>query len=724
MITGPCGKITVEHDHLFNPHHDWMIQVWAGTLLNMTILEVNILSDNIRCKSNFFSLSEADDSEAREITRLCGQTDVKIYYSTKNVVKVTLAVVLLQSHTSRLIDFQYKVITNSTLHDLKFLPAQFIKEMHGMPYNIHTLHFISYKNISIFFYNTYVFLRFVVELSNKTSGCDALIYDGPSSRSPLLTDPINNQSNRQYISTLSCISVHFRHIATLLTDLQCINIYLKKESIPTGHMRIDSNQIIRVSLGSHQHNTYKKLAFSSPHNTFVNIQFESFHFIGNTEAGCYFGGIVFIVLHPRKRNAYGPLCGQYGLSHLRDKGLTFSSHTVYVFIFLYANSGQMSFVMNVASNQCEGIINPCEIPTGTYKRRHHTLIRKQGDKNHIFIKMNDTSEKTCLHIQHIFDDNIRSKTCIIRMSNTNQEADLYVKAELIHTDAPSSICTKCSNIICTSIYQVHTIFIPNDMPLSTMESHEMSFPNNSQPYSHSAKQFIFHIWMDSKYASSIDGSFLLSVKTHKSSCFINHIDTNPMEEVHMHEISDLCSHTTLNTYGSSVQSFKFDLNPGYQLFLQLQLGITKSCWNYSHTIFIQQKYVPGYQLDLGLRLVLRTKHIEWTIESWSSKRMLILFIVHHVPNSVIEEAIHRKDDEHLAYQCQDKISLILNHKEDVLQGTKVLAAREKSSDHYCIHSGCTTCTIKHPHHGRKLLVCALYEGSICSPLVQTSRLKL
>ena len=124
MITGPCGKITVQHDnHLFPLHNDWMIQVWAGTLLNMTILELNILSDNFRCRSNFFSLSEADDSETREITRLCGQTSVKIYYSSQNIVKVTLAVVLLQSLYSRQIDFQYKVITNNTFHDLKFLPA-------------------------------------------------------------------------------------------------------------------------------------------------------------------------------------------------------------------------------------------------------------------------------------------------------------------------------------------------------------------------------------------------------------------------------------------------------------------------------------------------------------------------------------------------------------------------------------------------------------------------
>ena len=241
----------------------------------------------------------------------------------------------------------------------------------------------------------------------------------------------------------------------------------------------------------------------------MNIQFERFHFIGNTEAGCYFGGIVFIVFHSRKKSAYGPLCGQYGLSLLQKKGLTFSSHEVNVIIFLYANSGHMSFVMKVTSNQCEGIINPCEIPTGTYEHKHHTVIRKQGDRNHIYIKMNDTHQNTCLHIQHFFTDSFNSKECTIQMSNTNQEAGLHVKATLIHNDAHSLICGICSNILITRIYQLQhrTYNDLNDLSENNLDWYDLSFPNSSQPYSRSAKQFIFMSYMDSMYASLLMDHF-------------------------------------------------------------------------------------------------------------------------------------------------------------------------------------------------------------------------
>ena len=689
MITGPCGKITVQHDHLVPLHHDWTIQVWAGTLLNMTILEVNILSDTISCKTNFFSLSEADDSETREITRLCGQTGAKIYYSTQNVVKVTLAVVLLQSHSSRQIDFQYKVITNNTLHDLKFLPAQFIKERQGFEYNLHTLHFISYKNISIFFYNTYVYLRFVVEQSNKTSDCSALIYDGPSSRSPLLTGKGNSQSNLQHISTLSCISVYFRHVATLL-DPQCITIYLKRESVRPGHMNIGSNKTIRLSLGSDKHNTYLKLVFSAQNNTFVNIQFESFQFIGNTEAGCYFGGVLFTVAHPGKEYKHGPLCGQYVLSLLRDKGLTFSSHTVYVVIFLYANSGHMSFVMKVTSSQCEGIINPCELKTGTHKHMHHTVIRKQGDTNYIHIKMNDISQYKCLHVQHFFNNNIHSKLCIIQMSNTNQEAGLHVKAELFHNDAPSLTCGTCSNILGTRIFQVKIdTFVSSHISWDSLDGYDLSFPNSSQPYSHSSKQFIFESYMISTYASLIDGSFLLSVKTHKASCAINHIHMDHLEPFNEYGMQiEPCSITTVNTRGGSVHSFSFDLNPGFQLFLQIELGNTKSCPSYTHNEVILWQFYGMQGYPINQRFVFR-KQMEWTIENWfSEKTGIIVNVLLQTSNSKIDEAVHRNDDGFLAHRCQDEISLRLSHKEDVLQGTKVFETRQKGSDHYCGHSGC------------------------------------
>ena len=128
--------------------------------------------------------------------------------------------------------------------------------MQGIEYNLRTIHFVSYTNVSIFFYNTYVFLRFVIELSNKTSGCDALIYDGPSSRSPLLTGQINNQSKLQYKSKLSCILVYFKHVTALSADPQCINIYVEKASMPTQTILVASNDTVRLSFETHISNTY------------------------------------------------------------------------------------------------------------------------------------------------------------------------------------------------------------------------------------------------------------------------------------------------------------------------------------------------------------------------------------------------------------------------------------------------------------------------------------
>ena len=84
-----------------------------------------------------------------------------------------------------------------------------------------------------------------------------------------------------------------------------------------------------------------------------------FEYIGNTEAGCYLGGIVI-----RSNNAWppiGPLCGEVGRLIFEDKrldGVTLSSHKASLIIFLY--SGQNSKLLldiTFSSDQCQGIQN-------------------------------------------------------------------------------------------------------------------------------------------------------------------------------------------------------------------------------------------------------------------------------------------------------------------------------------------------------------------------------
>ena len=148
------------------------------------------------------------------------------------------------------------------------------------------------------------------------------------------------------------------------------------------------------------------------------------------------------------------------------------------------------------------------------------------------------------------------------------------------------------------------------------------------------------------------------------------------------QILGLCSHTILNTCGGRFQGVAFNLSPGNQLFLQLELGNTKSHRNYTHNIYVRY-YGEMQNYQLRIRLILSVKYMEWTIENWSSQGMTIIFIVvTDTPNSM-----HR-NDEYFTHRCRNKMSLRLSHKENVLQGTKVLATRQKGSDHYCGHSSC------------------------------------
>ena len=91
---------------------------------------------------------------------------------------------------------------------------------------------------------------------------------------------------------------------------------------------------------------------------FLNVKMSRFTYTGNTEAGCYLGGIIIL---PDGRPPIGPLCGEVGRLIFEDNrlnGLTLGAHTAEIIVFLF--SGQNSNLlldMRVSSDKCEGVTN-------------------------------------------------------------------------------------------------------------------------------------------------------------------------------------------------------------------------------------------------------------------------------------------------------------------------------------------------------------------------------
>ena len=299
-VRGPCGQISIGYKHHFPLHYNWTIQTWKGHILNITVFEINARFVNHQCISNFLLLTESKGQNVdKPIAKLCGQSHNKIFYSTKNTIKVVVEATDVKPHVVHLLHLQYEAVSHKTL---PFVELQYKGHAPGLSFGstgyfsaeYHLLHFISHTEGYIHFYRTFIFSRFVVRIAPV---CNVRIYDGPSSKSSLLKANIHKQGGLQYSSTLYVIAVYFTNIhkSSPHTLPRCMHLSVIQENITVNRINIskDVPYTLHFNFNPNVGNVYHKLLFQVSQQMYVNIQLKPFEYIGSTEYECYLSGIMF-----------------------------------------------------------------------------------------------------------------------------------------------------------------------------------------------------------------------------------------------------------------------------------------------------------------------------------------------------------------------------------------------------------------------------------------------
>ena len=260
-FTLPCGKIMIQHEHSFPLHYEWAIKTWQRMILNISLFEMNIPVFDYQCISNFLQLTEPDGVSFKQIAKVCGRSRDKIFYSTRNLLTVKLEVIAGYEDISQLVFFQYQVMSQKALSFIEIKPKTVLQHEY---LNLQLLHFVSYSRGLVFFYNTNLKRNIRVLMSSNNTECDALIYDGPSSKSPLLKGSIKHQflGKLQYMSTLFFLSVYFSNITVPYVKPLCFQARTVTNIEPIAtKFRITSDESLKMPLrfDSATRNIYHKL---------------------------------------------------------------------------------------------------------------------------------------------------------------------------------------------------------------------------------------------------------------------------------------------------------------------------------------------------------------------------------------------------------------------------------------------------------------------------------
>ena len=607
-VWGPCGQISIGYKHPFPLHYDWTIQTWKGHILNITVYEVNVPFMNHHCNSSFLLLSEITEGqpEVKQIAKLCGQSHNKIFYSAKNAVKVVVEATNGKSHTVHLVHFQYEVVSHKALPFVELKNGRYRPDV-KFPVAVQLLHFISNTEGYVHFYRTMIFFRFVVSV---TSDCNVKIYDGPSSKSPLLKANIDKQGRLQYTSTLYFIAVYFTNIQKSSYPLpRCIYFSTIQENIIVKRIKIsrDIQYTLNFNLNPNGVNVYRKLLFQVPQKMYVNVQLKPFKYGGSTEYECYLSGIIFF--DTQTLQPYGPFCGELGMNIFMEKGLTFGSHTVFILIYSFVESAsrQTSFGINVKSEFCAGFTNPCSfvITLGMHSTSVHDdwilgvnitdnqfnlfqyyncidtrnpranidntdPITLQVVPRTVGIEVDNTKADTCYHIQY-FPTTLQDKECLLEYSGLSRENVMYVTVSTYSDHYQAERCHNCSGLVLRTyplLYKPEKC--KRELYVRSKTYHEVSTTHilHSPQVLHigSANHFLFWFISIKTFNGTINGEFHVMVHSQQN-CSI--MDLGNLPKLDMSVLELMQATKAVLTNNCAVTSFNIKRNSFLTLYRML-----------------------------------------------------------------------------------------------------------------------------------------------------------
>ena len=164
-----------------------------------------------------------------------------------------------------------------------------------------------------------------------------------------------------------------------------------------------------------------------------------FVYTGNTEAGCYLGGIVILpYTHPhpnpyvKKRSLppIGPLCGEVGRLIFEDErldGLTLGSYRADIIIFLFSGqSSTLELDIIFSNDKCEGIPNVLDyFPSGESYHLNYADVHLGYDRWFeltVSLSLTQAETQACVKMQNfidsVFSDSFTLERSITKYSET------------------------------------------------------------------------------------------------------------------------------------------------------------------------------------------------------------------------------------------------------------------------------------------------------------------
>ena len=722
-FTVPCGRMMVQHEHSFPLHYKWMIHTWHSMILNISLFEINIPVFDYQCSSNFLLLTEPDGMSFKQIATLCGRSRDKIFYSTRNSLTVKLEVNAGYEDILQLVVFQYQVMLQKALSFIEIKPKSVLQQL---DLNLQLLHFISYSNGLVFFYNTWLSRKILVLMTNNNTVCGVLIYDGPSSRSALLKASINHQGRLQYKSTLYFITVYFSNIAAPYVEPSCFQATSIFEDTEPTIFHITSDKPINMPLNfdSTIKNIYHKLEFQTPSKN-VNVKLQQFKYTGSNEAGCYLGGILFFSSR-NPTTKYGPFCGELGQSLLSGKGLSLGPQPVTMILYLFADrvhSRAILFELSVKREPCIVIGNPCyAVPHRNKMTPETAALHKDGYTSNRFrgtnavvialdVEIVQSNPSLCYHMQH-FMQTYHDEACVVQVMYFLLQKTLQVTVNMYYDRYQAQRCSNCS----TSYMKVYPLknnyyspfFLEKVDKMISRKHQELSERRETASYNGSALQFGF---IYNKTVSVLDEAFHIMISP-KPRQHCTRYDLGTLQEQdtmnnYILSIHGWCASTTFQ-FKSDSHPMMFSIYPHSKLSFRIKFQNPSACHSETHVSALTMMN----SMSSGTRYIMSwpiyESALDWTIINTSedSKLQYILLFIAIISKDKIGYGVPNPfgnllaglagltgHKSHHLVECQELLDVHIQHEISHIQEHSALKT-DSPQPTYCTHSSCYYLLVK------------------------------
>ena len=428
ILSAPCGKIHIQGAIKTPVVYTWAIVVWKNFKINTSVATINVPYSDKKCSVNYLRLYERNQEG---IARLCGYATRKIFYSKTSSVNIKLSLEYVKLDAKKILSMAYQVLSKFSLYTIILHPKVKPDNADEIRYNYNAQHLYVRTNkqeMNIYYYNTFIWnqLKAVIQSTNCSTS-RVLVYDGPSSKSKLLGE---SQDQDTFISSLYILSIYIIQQPSMSSTCYNVNITLIDHPIQRQWVNVNSTERIRYEAGNI--NTLIIINVQVPPNKFINIKMTRFEYTGNTEAGCYLGGIV---IHDDGKPQFSPLCGEYGRLIFEDyrlDGLTLGSNRTDIYVFLFSGENNSLILdMIISADDCEGIQNPKELYINQrYTGKNIEYVYTWEGIKYGRLRLQLNSSVTCVKIQNFFDT-IAPKSCYVTASDLHGDLSHYYEARLM-----------------------------------------------------------------------------------------------------------------------------------------------------------------------------------------------------------------------------------------------------------------------------------------------------